>query len=528
MKRLADEEVLRLSGWMHALEEGRLTAAEMKELEALLLRDEAARRFVVERAALGAGLCGYADEAQAADGERIRAPMGRRTGMMAVLAGLAAALLACGGVIFMLLNEEPVSVPAREGQDEGCAVLVDAADAEWRGGQWQVGMPVPAGRLELAKGLARLEFYSGASVTLEGPCVLELVSAKEARCEQGRLRVLVPSHARGFRLDTPDAKVVDLGTEFGLAVGGTGASEVHVFDGEVEVYPGADGGKVSLKTGGMWHGGAAAGKEAAPDAFVNLTALRKQSRESDARRLRAWQEGMAAVLQDPRLVLGYTFEPATDWERTLTNGASGATEGTHGSIVGARWTEGRWRGKRALQFKSPGDRVRLQVDGEFQALTLCAWVWVDGLDRRWNSLFLTDGFRLGNPHWQIEDDGRVVLGVRRDKQGGDMQDVFWSPPVFGAENLGLWFHLAVTFDLSAGVGRHFVNGRLVQEHREPGIPVGTHMRIGLAELGNWGQPLSPGPTAIRNFNGRMDEFLLYREVLGAEEVARLYEMGRAE
>ncbi len=61
----------------------------------------------------------------------------------------------------------------------------------------------------------------------------------KAKCRFGQMRVHVPPHARGFKLMTPDAKVVDLGTEFGLKVSDSGKSDVHVFDGEVEVYPGA-------------------------------------------------------------------------------------------------------------------------------------------------------------------------------------------------------------------------------------------------------------------------------------------------
>lgn len=236
---------------------------------------------------------------------------------------------------------------------------------------------------------------------------------------------------------------------------------------------------------------------------------------------------MRKVMEDPRLVLGYAFDPKSEGERTLMNGVANAAEKTHGSIVGARWTQGRWTEKRSLQFKSPGDRVRVQVDGEWPTITLCAWVAVDGYERRWNSLFLTDGFHPGNPHWQIENDGRVVLGVNRKKVGG-IQDVFRAPALFNAGNMGVWYHLAVTFDLRTGVGRHYVNGRLVWEHVEEGIPPEAMMRIGMAELGNWGQPKNAKSTEVRSFNGRMDEFLLYKEALSEVEIRGIYELGKPE
>ena len=45
----------------------------------------------------------------------------------------------------------------------------------------------------------------------------------------------VPPSARGFVVCTPDATVVDLGTEFGIAVERNGLSDVEVFTGRVEV-----------------------------------------------------------------------------------------------------------------------------------------------------------------------------------------------------------------------------------------------------------------------------------------------------
>jgi len=48
----------------------------------------------------------------------------------------------------------------------------------------------------------------------------------------------VPPEGIGFTVETPEAEVVDFGTEFSVDVEG-GASEVHVFDGLVRVHPGA-------------------------------------------------------------------------------------------------------------------------------------------------------------------------------------------------------------------------------------------------------------------------------------------------
>src|SRR6059058_2486386 len=76
-----------------------------------------------------------------------------------------------------------------------------------------------------------------------------------------------------------------------------------------------------------------------------------------------------------------------------------------------QWVEGRWPDKHALEFRSVSDRVRLSVPGEFESLTLAAWVRVQGLDRQFNSLFMCDGFKAETLHWLIRKDG--VLGLTR-------------------------------------------------------------------------------------------------------------------
>ena len=533
--KLSDQEIVQLTEWLHALEEGGLAEAERQKLSTMLEKSEPARRFYVQRMSLSAALCNFADEAQgaeASEGEEAggcTASQSRRRWPLSAKLALAASV-AFSALAISLVWLRPVAT-ASETNDAGCAVLVDAAGAQWEEGgrPWQVGMSVPAGKLALHGGLVRLEFYSGASVTLEGRSELEIVSVKEARCRYGQMRVHVPPHARGFKLTTPDAQVVDLGTEFGLKVSDAGQAEVHVFDGEVEVYPSSSKDKLSVKEGAGWDAarGITSSPSVASSSFTDLAALRAQSSSADAQRMAAWHTGMRKYLDDPALLVGYTFEPANEWERTLRNQGMNAIESTHGSIVGAKWTQGRWQGKRALEFKTPGDRVRLAVPGEFRAITLCAWVQLGGIDRKFNSLFLTDTWKEGNPHWQFVQAGSFVLGMheRLGVRGG--QHVFYSPEMFGPDKLGVWYHLATTYDLATGEGRHYVNGSLVTEYHDDRLPPDMKLTIGSGELGNWGLPDGVKPrTEVRTFNGRLDEFLLFSKVLDSATVASLYNLGR--
>jgi hypothetical protein len=93
------------------------------------------------------------------------------------------------------------------------------------------------GNLVLLRGTATLTFVSGAIVSLEAPAEIELVSGMQALVKHGRVVAEVPEEAIGFRLDTPDLEVKDLGTVFAVSVdreGGT--SQVDVIDGEVEIF----------------------------------------------------------------------------------------------------------------------------------------------------------------------------------------------------------------------------------------------------------------------------------------------------
>jgi hypothetical protein len=68
-----------------------------------------------------------------------------------------------------------------------------------------------------------------------------------------------------------------------------------------------------------------------------------------------------------------------------------------------------------------------------------------------------------------------------------------------------------------------VDGRPVSREE---IHLKSTLRIGDAEIGNWGLPTTESGNPVRNFNGRIDEILLFGEALSPDEVRSLYERGR--
>jgi hypothetical protein len=100
-----------------------------------------------------------------------------------------------------------------------------------------IGQQLPAQRLQLDSGLLELRFKSGATVILEGPADFEVASALRCVLHRGTVVARVPEQARGFTVDGPRGRLVDLGTEFGVRVGNSGDTEVHVLKGRVEAFP---------------------------------------------------------------------------------------------------------------------------------------------------------------------------------------------------------------------------------------------------------------------------------------------------
>lgn len=131
------------------------------------------------------------------------------------------------------------------------ATIVQAQNSRWAGSTLPTAEQsrVGPGTLSLVEGMVTLKFASGASVTLEAPTKLEILSAMRCRLIEGSVTADVPESAHGFTIDTPDLKVIDLGTRFGVTAGAAGDSHVYVFEGEVELE-GARGVEPRRLTGG--------------------------------------------------------------------------------------------------------------------------------------------------------------------------------------------------------------------------------------------------------------------------------------
>jgi hypothetical protein len=122
------------------------------------------------------------------------------------------------------------------------ATLVLADHARWEPDlSMAEGHRLKPGPLRLAAGgSAFILFDSGALAALQGPVECDLETRGSLRLKLGRVSVRAEGDASGFTVQLPSGEARDLGTEFLASADPSGATEVHVLEGEVAWATGAE------------------------------------------------------------------------------------------------------------------------------------------------------------------------------------------------------------------------------------------------------------------------------------------------
>ena len=393
--------------------------------------------------------------------------------------------------------------------------------------------------MQFDEGVAEIDFFCGATLIVEGPATLDVESDWSVRVIKGRLRASVPPAARGFVVKAADSEIIDLGTEFALEVEAENA-RVEVLDGEVELRGGEYDGHHLVTGQRQWLKGTAR-----PAAFEGLSTVNDVQRRRDdaaAQRFAEWKEHSRKLHTDARLIAYYPIADA-QVDRVVRNAAS-TGNAFDGLLIGpVDRAIGRFGAASAgLEFDRPGARVRTRIDGEFHAFTFACWVRIDSLEHRYNSLFMGDGYENGEPHWQIRNDGRLMFSVmvddtkdvqffnRNEQQivrDAGLHRVYYTEPIWDISKSGQWFHIAAVYDpIGRRVGQYVNGEQLSSESIVDQFHI-TTLRIGPAEIGNWGQPFRTSPWfAVRNLNGTIDELAIFNAALTSEEVYNLYDQGK--
>lgn len=155
-------------------------------------------------------------------------------GFVAVVACLLVAIGATGWL----------STPART----TVALLASSEHAAWESAlPTTTGSQLEPGILHLKSGVASIQFHSGATVLLEAPASLELVTSMRSKIYSGAAVIDVPDTALGFIMETPDGYAIDYGTRFAVRVDPQQRqSDFEIIEGEIAVHHPSSGEEVRL------------------------------------------------------------------------------------------------------------------------------------------------------------------------------------------------------------------------------------------------------------------------------------------
>ena len=527
---MIEKEKLQL---IDALIDGSLSEADFIRLEAELLMDPELRQAYYQRQELHILLQEYVNENKTELEKPEKFPAIKKLPLPGILAGLG---LAASLVLALLLiqdrSNDRVDSQAQdiaEKMASGYGVVAGTVDAEWnqagKSDGFRTGEVIGEGRIRLLSGIAHIELFSGVALVIEGRADFEIHSPMEISVFGGKVRARVPDAALGFIVNTPDGLVRDLGTEFAVDIS-ENESGIHVLDGEIEWTSDrhqsgklTQGQSVSLKD------------QEAPtiftaDAsrFIDFEEMGHRMAAAQTSRINKWMEFSQRLSGQPGLVAHYRSDAESIQSRRLVNWSDMSTGG---AIVGATAATDRFgRPGHSLDFSPTGSRVRLNIDGTFGSLTLLAWVRLNSLDRWFNSLFLTDGHDLGEPHWQIMNDGRIFFSVKKyeGKKGRPDKYHFYSPSIWDSTIIGRWVMLATVYDLERNQVIHTLNGEVLSREDIPADYRVQNVRIGAASIGNWDNPVyrNDPEFAVRNLNGCLDEFALFSRALTISEIREVY------
>ncbi|MEY2598838.1 MAG: hypothetical protein RLZZ142_1097 [Verrucomicrobiota bacterium] len=412
-----------------------------------------------------------------------------------------AAALLCGGALLWTLSSNPAA--ARIERTEALGALSPI----------QSGRALQAGEtLRFDAGFVSLRFQCGAQVLLEGPAELRIDDAWHGFLSKGRAVATVGRAARGFTLDGPGGRLVDLGTKFAVSVEPQKAMEVHVLEGLVEATAQGQNTPVRLTQNQALRleGGTSEPLQTTdPSAFVTLL----PPKSSAAPRFVHWsfEENSTRFLNRGNGLGGKNgqlqLHPAPGTPQTS------ALKGPFGNAL-------------SLQGNGTYAESPFRGIGGAAPRTVAFWVQVPSdFDPRQGYAIVSWGSRMQDgAAWQISINpvpeegpvGRLRVGVNRG-------------PVVGTTDLrdGRWHHCAVVLygGPKADVSTHvllYVDGILESALRKAVMPVQTDTESPLAH-GIWiGRNLSittngKGPS----FRGAIDEMFIFDSAMGQAEIQHL-------
>ena len=535
---LTDEEILELHELLNGLVEKNLPPQKLKRLEDWIFQSSDVRREYIAFMEMSSSLSHYAEEIisdEVAEDEEILSFGSRIIQFARPLLAVAAVIIAAFTIYnYKGFQVEPISgfkqpeeslvttvSNLSEPNKSVFAVLTNSVGLEWSGGASnspKLGDTLGGATMSISDGLAQLEFIRGATVILEGPVEFVIEGTNEGSLSSGKLRANVPPVAKGFSVELPHGRLVDLGTEFGLHVHDGGSTEIFVYKGKIKYEGTSDANESFIREVSTGEAlfvdpyGYPNWIEMPSEPFMGTADLAFISMEQSQNRYSSWVNLSQEIAESEETLLYYSFDNHAPWSRTLND----VSRQSNGAVVGCKWTEGRWAGKGALGFKRKNDQVRLDLPSHHPELTLGAWIKLDDLNGFAVPIICSDSNSNGSTSWYVNPEGKLVLELSVNGK----PERYESSVAFRKERLGRWMHVATTFDPSSMLVSHYVNGRSFS--REKVISV-SPLSFGPSLLGNF--PKGSSVKNKRSMRGKIDEFVLFDIAYDEVGVRRLFEIG---
>ncbi|MEM6505461.1 MAG: LamG-like jellyroll fold domain-containing protein [Planctomycetota bacterium] len=442
------------------------------------------------------------------------------------------------------LAEVPGITPAQPTPDSNrvVATITDQVQAQWVTANGQGALPdrtllAANQRLTLAQGFAVITTGRGAKALLQAPATIETIDSDNAiRLHRGKLvGVCETQLSKGFAVYAPNARVVDVGTEFGVAVSELGETVASVFEGEVTLTGMTNGHasteELSIQAGQVKRvdptGMQVDDADPLSTTFVRGRDFDLLSDTAHALTYDRWLAQSVEIRRDPSAVLYYTFDNEDQSPDRLINQAAGKPGSFDGQINGPTWADGRLPGKRALRFRAAGLKDRLgqhvevlgsrsdALDFPEQSFSVAVWFKFGDVEEDLKNFMPL--ITRGDESWRLqsfEDQEKVTWDVDSEGLQKDHNVISRSEPFDGE-----WRFVVAVVEAdpqsSHTTHRLYVDGQkeatyqLDQKRLETPSPV---------MLG------ANADRAAHRFDGLLDEVIILGRALTDEEVSAMHEL----
>ena len=511
--------------------DGKIDAESIARLGDLLRDDREAQQFYVEHCQMHAMLAWEHGVMPVVFEESYSESAGRaRTNLPAfrVVLVIAASILLVLGVGWLISGRPSVQPRVAQQPDDWESRQIVATVARSHGAvlspvgvsmTLQPGDAVRTGEFLAAEGFVQLDFVNDVVVIIESPASFRIDGQLHLVLNQGRLSARVSEQGNGFTVETPSAEVVDFGTEFAVEVASDQSSEVHVFEGQVEVRPKSaeamtreERPAIRLVANQATRfnslGSAPLGIDLDSDRFIRDLSEPSQPHDRAIRNL------------DPIVFLRMA---STMDGRSLKNkrGSVGAVRIVRGKMVRPPHAPGRIGS--SLRLDGPDARayavMRDYPVASDDRMSVCAWVRADSRPN-WASIAKNwVGESIGQFHFGLfEDDGDLEVRVH----DGDGKEVRVRERI--PLPLSVWHHVAFVVDGSALT--LYRNGELIGTAPCNGLSDVASSSLGIgAKVSQDGS--APASRSAGFWHGRIDELAIFHRALSMRQIRTLYESASA-